>query len=292
MEVRSGLSQVLRMDRVSTLGQLSAALAHQLNQPLGALRNYAEGAERLMSTSPLAVERLRGAMSSIRTESQRAADVVQRVRDMFTAGECPYQDFDFAAVVRETVDLTRYEANARGIMLVIQVPERPVCLRGDAVQLQQAVLNLLMNALDACAGRPDGRVELVLRDSATTPELRVIDNGNGISAALLPKIFDPFFTTKQQGVGMGLALVRSIVEAHGGRADAQPREEGGMVVWMQLPRETGEQLPSLPQTPGASVAMPRTADGTAGPPAGAAASVLPAAARATIASAAPPYKAR
>lgn len=235
-EAKARLSQLLRVDRASALGQLSAALAHQLNQPLGTLRNYAEGAERLMNTSPLAVERLRGAIASIRTESQRAADVVQRVRDMFSAGERPYLDVDLAAVVRDTLELARYEASARGIALVSQLPEGSARLQGDPVQLQQAVLNLLMNALDASEGRPDARVEVVLQEGTTATELRVIDNGCGISAALVSRIFDPFFTTKQQGVGMGLALVRSIVEAHGGRVDAQPRDEGGMIFCIRLPR--------------------------------------------------------
>ena len=253
-EAKARLSQLLRVDRASAMGQLSAALAHQLNQPLGTLRNYAEGAERLMDTSPLAVDRLRGAIASIRTESQRAADVVQRVRDMFSAGDSPYLDVDLASVVRDTVELTRHEANARGIALVSQLPEHSGPLQGDPVQLQQAVLNLLMNGLDACAGRPDARVEVVLQENTTAIELRVSDNGCGMSAALVSRMFEPFFTTKQQGVGMGLALVRRIVEAHGGRVDAQLRGEGGMVVCIQLPREIAEQSPSLPVTCGDGLA--------------------------------------
>ncbi len=240
-ESKARLSQLLRMDRASALGQMSAALAHQLNQPLGTLRNYAEGAERLMNTSPLAVERLRGAMSSIRTESQRASDVVERVRSMFEAGDRPYADVDLNAAVADIIDLTRHEAQARGIELASQLPERAVLVRGDEVQLEQAVLNLLMNALDACAGRPDARIEVILQDRTHAAELLVIDNGSGISAELLPKIFDPFFTTKHQGVGMGLALVRSITEAHGGQAHAQRRGAGGMVMRIHLPRQAAAE---------------------------------------------------
>jgi C4-dicarboxylate-specific signal transduction histidine kinase len=130
----------------------------------------------------------------------------------------------------------RYERSDRWIEALSTVR-----LLKSADQLQKAVLNLLLNGLDACAGQPDARVEVVLQESTTATELRVIDNGCGMSAALVSRMFEPFFTTKPQGVSMGLALVRRIVEAHGGRVDAQLRGEGGMVVCIQRPREIAEQ---------------------------------------------------
>lgn len=240
---QSRLAQIARMNRASSMGQLSASIAHEVNQPLGAVLNYAEGADRLLAVTPLPLDKLRQALTAIRAESQRASDRISRVRSLFTASETPFAPIDLNGVVTETVTLARAEAERRRIALDLAVHPGPLTVLGDAVQLQQAVLNLILNALDACADRTDGSVTVAVSAADHAAMIRVTDNGKGIDPAIAKHMFEAFHTTKSYGMGVGLAIVRSILDAHGGTISIQSPKAGGTCLQMTLPtvgHDTGD----------------------------------------------------
>jgi signal transduction histidine kinase len=233
------LAALARMERAATIGQLSASLAHEVNQPLGAVINYARGAERLLNQQPPPLERVAQALREIGDNGQRAVQVMERVRRLFNGDGRASTTIDMTQLVDETVALVKPEALRRGVELLVELQSPPPALTGDAVQLQQMLLNLLLNALDASEGQPHGQVLVQLGAQDGGLALSVCDNGPGIPASLLPRIFDPFFTTKATGMGMGLVLVRRILESHGGRTRATDRPAGGtaMQVWLPAAEE-------------------------------------------------------
>lgn len=229
------LVAVGRMERASAMGQLSASLAHEINHPLGSMTNYAEGAERLLRLQPPPLEKIAQALRAIRQNGQRAGEVIERVRAAFSPDSTPYKPVSLAAVARETMALLGTEAARRGVQLTVQHADSVPLVQGDSVQLQQVLLNLLLNGLDACEGRPAARVGIVLQRHPQGVEMQVWDNGCGIPSTLSQTIFEPFFTTKMQGMGMGLVLVRRIVLAHSGHVKALARDGGGTTLSVVLP---------------------------------------------------------
>ncbi len=232
---KSRLAVIARMNRVSAMGQLSASIAHEVNQPLGAVLNYAEGAERLLSVVPLPQEKLREALTEIRSESQRASDRIVRMRTLFTAAERAFEAVDLNVILSETAALAQAEAERRGIDLQARIASTPLNVDGDSVQLQQALLNLILNALDACADRTGGRVIVRADREGMLATLRIADNGCGIAPDQRTRIFDAFYTTKGSGMGLGLAIVQSIIELHGGRIGVLPGGEPGTCIQMSIP---------------------------------------------------------
>jgi signal transduction histidine kinase len=232
---KSRLAQIARMNRASSMGQLSASIAHEVNQPLGAVLNYAEGAHRLLAVTPLPLDKLKQALTAIRAESQRASDRIARVRSLFTASETPFSPIDLNGVVTETVTLARAEAERRKIALDLALQPGPLTVLGDAVQLQQAVLNLILNALDACSDRTDGSLKVAVSATGKIVTVQVTDNGKGIDPAMAKHLFEAFHTTKADGMGVGLAIVRSILDAHGGTISIQSPKSGGTCMQMTLP---------------------------------------------------------
>jgi signal transduction histidine kinase len=235
-QARDRLAQVARMDRIGALGQLSVSLAHEINQPLGSARNYVEAAQRLLAGEPLRVDRLEHALGAIRRDCQRAADVLDRVRGMFGAGAEHLHRVDLAAIVAQTVELVRAEAERRGVALAAtRATMRPLYVDGDPVQLQQAALNLLLNALDAAGARPGGHVAVHVASDGGSAQVDVTDDGPDVAPSVLERMFEPFFTTKAQGMGMGLALVRTIVEGHSGRVSVRRDPGGPTILSARLP---------------------------------------------------------
>jgi signal transduction histidine kinase len=236
-EAKDRLAQLARMDRMASMGQLSASLAHELNQPLGAVRNYAEGAERLLGVTPPPLDKLRLALTSIRHDSQRAADIIARVRAMFGGGERPHTRLDVGQIAKQTLGMVGAEAARRGVALHAELPARPVEVEGDDVQLQQVIVNLLLNALDAVPLH-EARVHLAVVSEGGQVRLAVSDNGPGIAADQRARVFEPFFTTKAHGMGMGLALARTIVKNHGGQIEVGDANGGGTRIEVRLPTLT------------------------------------------------------
>jgi signal transduction histidine kinase len=229
-----------RLQRVATMGQLSASLAHEIKQPLGAVSNYAEGAGLYLKANPVQLDRIAAALEGIRQDARRATEVIERVRRMFQPAEGSFASLDLVAIVRDTVHLVESEADRRNVRLKLDLPPRPVAVRGDAVQLQQVLLNLLTNAIDASESEGAATVMVSLRENGDQVDLAVSDTGRGIGEGELSHIFKPFFTTKQQGMGIGLTVVRSMVEAHGGKVVAERSELGGARLKVSIPAGQAE----------------------------------------------------
>ena len=220
------------------MGQLASALAHEINQPLGAILRNAEAAELFMQNESPDLEEIRAILADIRKDDQRAGSVIDRMRALLKRHDLDTRTLDVAELVGEVASLARADAAARQVKLDVDVPGDLPPVRGDRVHLQQVLLNLILNGMDALneASRENRRVSVTARlDGAQTVEIAVSDTGHGIPADKLAHVFDPFFTTKPDGMGMGLPISRTIIEAHGGRLWAENNNGGGATFRFTLP---------------------------------------------------------
>lgn len=228
--------------RVTMLGQLAVSLAHELNQPLNSILRNAEAAELFLENDAPDVTELRPIIADILMDDQRARDVIDHLRAFLKRSEANPQPLSLGEVVEEITALTKVDAVARRMEIELSIPKdlpRVIC---DRVQFQQVLLNLLLNAMDALADSPVGdkriAIEAVL-NGAGMIEVAVHDNGPGFPNGELPRLFEPFFTTKTQGLGMGLPISRTIVEAHGGRLWAENNAARGATFRFTLPAAKG-----------------------------------------------------
>jgi C4-dicarboxylate-specific signal transduction histidine kinase len=225
--------------RVTTLGELATSLAHEINQPLAAIASNAQAAQRRLGggLDPEIPEMLH----DIRADAQRAAQVIRRLRVLFKKEHGERLPVDVAEVIKEVVALLHKDLERHRITLEVALqPDVPRVL-GDVVQLQQVLLNVLVNASEAMAGT-SGRRELRVAAAVREPgvlSITVRDSGPGVAPAELERIFERFVTTKPQGLGMGLSISRSIIEAHGGRIWATPNPGGGLIMHIELPYVEG-----------------------------------------------------
>lgn len=235
---RGQREQAIHLARVCLLGELSAALVHELNQPLAAILANARAGRRRLDAHRGVRAALGDILDDIVEASQRAIGIIQRMRALFLRRGTLRQPVDLNAVARDAVALARACLAEHGVRLALALDPRTVPLRGDAVQLQQVLLNLIVNACDALDANPPGarRIDIATAGGPGPRAcLTVADNGAGIAAVRPERIFDSFFTTKPQGLGVGLAVAREIVAAHGGRIEAANRAEGGAVFRVTLP---------------------------------------------------------
>jgi signal transduction histidine kinase len=205
--------------RVSMLGQLSSSLAHELSQPLGAILRNAEAAGMMLQSGLPDIEELKAIVADIQRDDRRARDVIDRLRAMLKRREADIQPVAADSLIQDVMALVRADAATRGIALEHGASPNLPLITGDRVQLSQVLLNLVLNAMEAVAGQPPDRRRILLaaRQAADGQvEIRVTDSGPGIPADLAKKIFEPFYSTKTAGMGMGLAISRTIVESHGG----------------------------------------------------------------------------
>jgi len=225
------------MTRVSMLGQLSASIAHQLNQPLAAILGNAEAAKKMLSREGVDLAELREICTDIVTEDNRAAEVIRRLGALYKRGDMKMEPLDLNELISETLDLLRAELLIRHIVARTQLaPEMPM-IDGGRVQLQQVVLNLILNAADAMTGIDVEARAVTIRSESTGADVRltVIDNGAGIAAEDLKHVFDAFWSTKPGGMGIGLAICQSIVAAHHGHITAANNAECGAAFCVSLP---------------------------------------------------------
>ena len=235
---RRHLEEVTHLNRSAAVGVLSASLGHELNQPLGAVLSNAEAAELLLNADPPDVEKVKAILADIRRDDQRAADVIMRLRALMKKGEPEPQLIDVNEVVRIITDILGAEAASRGVMLSADLDRRPLPARADAVHLQQVVLNLALNGMDAMLSSPTARRHMIVTTTladASTIRVAVSDSGTGIPPDKLKGIFAPFYTTKRQGMGLGLSIARSIIEQSGGKIWAENRPDGGALFIFTLP---------------------------------------------------------
>ncbi|MGC4017701.1 MAG: ATP-binding protein [Luteolibacter sp.] len=229
--------QLAHAGRISMMGQLAAALAHELNQPLGAILRNAEAAALFLKTPEPDLEELRAILHDIEKDDKRAGGVIERLRALLKRKDIEIRPVALKELLDEVGVLIRAEASVRGVRVMVVAPEDLPPVRGDRVHLQQVLINLVINGMDALAGmgREERRVTISARHGEPgLVEVRVEDTGPGIEEKVLPQVFDPFFTTKPNGMGMGLPICRTIVEAHDGVITAESGP-GGASVRFTLP---------------------------------------------------------
>ena len=222
--LRERENQLAHVERVSNMGQFATGLAHELNQPLGAILRNAEAAELFLQSPTPDLEELRAIVRDIRKDEQRACDVIDRLRSFLKRGDLKPRPLSVDELLYETVELTRPHATSQKVTLQITAAQSFPLVSGDQVHLQQVLLNLVLNAMEAMNGdqNNEGCVTLgAVNNPVGTVEVFVRDNGPGFPAQNAAHLFEPFFTTKQRGMGLGLAISRTIIEAHGGRLWAE-----------------------------------------------------------------------
>jgi len=225
------------MTRVSMLGQLSASIAHQLNQPLAAILGNAEAARKMLSREQVDLAELRDICDDIVTEDNRAAEVIRRLGALYKRGDMKMEPLDLNELIRETLDLLRAELLTRNVVPRIDLTPGLLMVDGGRVQLQQVLLNLILNAADAMNGIDAAARAVTIRSESVGVDVRltVLDNGPGIAEDDLKHVFDAFWSTKPGGMGIGLAICQSIVAAHHGQITATNNTEGGATFCVTLP---------------------------------------------------------
>jgi signal transduction histidine kinase len=236
------------------MGQLSSSLTHELNQPLGAILRNTEAAEIFLQNDRHNLEEVRAILTDIHRDVRRAGNVVDRMRTLFKRRSLVLSRLDVRDLVEDTVALAQPDAEARQMELSVQISPQSPAVRGDRVHLQQVLLNLILNGMDAMDTIPRFRRLLVVRVGEANDgnlQVAVSDCGTGIAPDHVAHIFEPFFTTKPNGMGMGLAISRTIIEAHGGNIRVESNAQNGTTFTFTLPRGDPEKATagSLPAKP-------------------------------------------
>jgi C4-dicarboxylate-specific signal transduction histidine kinase len=222
------------------VGQLTASITHEVNQPITAAITYALAARRWLSAEPPNLQEVDDALSLIVKEGNRAGEVVGRIRALIKKAPARKVAVAINDAILEVIALTRTEAENNSVSVRTQFAEDLSRVQGDRVQLQQVMLNLIVNAIHSMSGVEDGNRELHISTVSIEPEgvcVAVRDTGHGLRPESLPRLFEPFYTTKPDGMGMGLSICRSIVEAHGGRLWAARCEPRGALFQFTIPAD-------------------------------------------------------
>jgi two-component system, LuxR family, sensor kinase FixL len=237
-------AELVHMSRLTAMGEMASTLAHELNQPLSAIANYLKGSERLLEgRSDESSKQLQGALAKATEQSLRAGQIIRRLRDFVARRETEHRIESVTRLVQEASALALVGAKEHEVRVRYQFDPRADAVLADKVQVQQVLLNLVRNAVDAMAGSQ--RRELVISAELAEAEMVVVsvrDTGSGISEDIAPQLFQPFVTTKRQGMGVGLSISRTIIEAHGGRIWVEPNPAGGTVFRFTLRSAVNEEL--------------------------------------------------
>jgi two-component system, LuxR family, sensor kinase FixL len=230
-------TELARVGRVAVMGELAASLAHEVNNPVGAMVANASAGQRLLARGQLGNDELRELLADIVTDGHRAREVIQGIRNMVRKSETSYSRISIGDIIRDLIRIVRADALARKITVVTEAEENAGTVMGDRVQLLQVMLNLTMNAFEALGvlRAESRRVVISVRGEAGGVCLRVRDFGPGFPSGLAEQIFEPFFSTKSEGTGMGLAIARTIVDTHGGTLSAENCDAGGACFTVCLP---------------------------------------------------------
>src|SRR6266849_940895 len=239
-QYREMQSELAHANRVATMGHLTASIAHEIKQPIATARNNAAAALRFLDKSPPDVAEVREALTCIVNDSDRASDVVDRIGSLIKKAPPRREVVDLNAAILEVTALTHSEAVKTGVTVGTQLAGELPRIQCDRVQLQQVMLNLIVNAIQSMSGVEDGNRELQISTVSIEPEgvcVAVRDTGHGLRPESLPCLFEPFYTTKPDGMGMGLSICRSIIEAHGGRLWATRCEPRGALFQFTIPAD-------------------------------------------------------
>ena len=239
MEAQRSRQELAHFTRVSTMGELTASLAHELSQPLSGILTNAQAAQRFLAKAQPDLREVRAILSDIVDDDKRAGEVIQRLRDLLRKGEMARDPLDLNALIRDVAKLLASDAVIRNVAFGLELSADPVIVHGDRVQLQQVILNLLLNAMDAMADGAGGGVRTILirteLGELDAVHVAVEDAGPGLAPDAEHQIFEPFYTTKPSGMGMGLSIARSIVQAHGGLIWATNNPVRGATFHLALP---------------------------------------------------------
>lgn len=239
-QARERLSQ---FGRLSTIGEMAAGLAHEINQPLTAIAGYTQACQRLIQAGKTDPAHLLETAQKINTQAMRAGEVIKRLRRFVKPSNTGRSTIDCEKLVRDVVELAELDAKAHRTQLRIETMVPGVLVTADEVQIQQVVLNLIRNAIDAMVDTPQAdrvvRIQMV-KTMDSRVRITVIDRGTGVSPEAQSRLFDPFYTTKKGGMGLGLPMCRSIIDAHGGVLRFEPAEESGASFYFELPTNDSE----------------------------------------------------
>jgi PAS domain S-box-containing protein len=236
--------ELAHASRVMTMGEITSSIAHEINQPLGAIVNYGNACLRFLKNGRANLTEMAAALSAIVNDAERASAIIARIRALAKKAPPEMALLEVGHLVADVLPLVRHELTGRRISLKTTLPENLSPILGDRIQLQQVLLNLLVNGIEAMNRVPEDRRHLVIEAQSHVSEdkpfvlLTVTDSGIGLKAEDLPKLFQTFYTTKAAGLGIGLAISRSIVEAHGGRLWATSNAELGATFQLMLPVQT------------------------------------------------------
>ena len=233
--LRQAAAELAHANRIATMGQLSASIAHEVNQPIAALLTNAETAVRWLARQPPNLEKAKPLIDRIISDGKRAADIVSRIRDFSKKAPARKEDLEINETILEIMTLTRVATSEHSVLVKMQLSDGLPHILGDRVQLQQVILNLIMNAIEAMSEVSEGSRELLISTSEAESGgvlVAVSDTGPGLPQANPERLFEAFYTTKASGLGMGLSICRSIVQNHGGRLWATPNEPHGAVFYV------------------------------------------------------------
>jgi two-component system sensor kinase FixL len=231
--------ELARVGRVTLMGELAASLAHEINNPIGAIVTNANAGQRLLASGKIETEELKDLLADIVADGHRAREVIQGIRNMVRKGKARRALIQIGDTIRELLRIVHADAVGREIEVTAEVDSDTGQVWGDPVQLLQVLLNLTINSFEAMTALPSNARRLAIhagRDGNGDILVSVRDSGPGFPAGIVEQLFEPFFSTKSEGTGMGLAIARSIVEAHGGSLSGENCDDGGACFTVRLPQ--------------------------------------------------------
>jgi C4-dicarboxylate-specific signal transduction histidine kinase len=243
--LREAQAELAHVNRVTTMGQLTASIAHEINQPIAATVANADAGLRWLGAQPPNLEEIRQALANIMKDGDRAGKIIDRIRSLIKRAPPPKDRFDINEPILEVIALTQSELQKNGVSLQVRLADGLPLVQGDRIQLQQVILNLIVNAIEAMSGDGEEARELLIstgKDASNAVLVAVRDSGSGLDLEGVDRLFDAFYTTKPSGMGMGLSICRSIIESHGGRIWAAANVPQGAVFNFTLP--VGENCPT------------------------------------------------
>ena len=235
--------RLLNVSRMATIGEMAAGVAHELNQPLTAIANYAHACERLLARPGTDPNELREALHQIAAQTTRAADIIRRLRALARSHQSEHLPVSMNALVEELRELMSTDASIHGVELTLDLAPGLPEVRADAGQIQQVILNFLRNSLEALSAQPIGHPKVAISTSAAdgnAVRLTVCDNGPGLTPDTVKRVFDPFFSTKENGTGLGLAISSTIARAHGGTVGYRANTPSGACFYIVVPTQSHE----------------------------------------------------